>query len=385
VPTSNEPLVLNEDQELLAKTAADFVAEKSPVRRVRELRDAADPDGFSRTLWKEMAELGWVGIPFPEEYGGAEMGFAELAVILEALGRQLAPEPFLSSVLLGGRCLLLGGTEEQKQRWLTPLVAGDAFLALAHQESRSRYDLNRIATRAVQDGAGWKLSGEKVHVLEGASADAFVVAARTAGEEDDPAGISLFLVPAGAAGLAVTRQQRVDSRGAALVALDGVAVGSDALVGAVGEGGALLERVVDGATVALCAEMLGSMSEACDRTIQYLKDRRQFGVPIGSFQALKHRAAEMFIQIELSRSAVMAAARALDAGADDARLLVSLAKARCSDAAILVANEAIQMHGGIGMTDEHDIGFYLKRARVAELTFGDAAWHREQWAKLSGY
>jgi len=306
-------------------------------------------------------------------------------VILEALGRQLAPEPFLSAVALGGRCLLLGGSDAQKQRWLTPLVAGDAFLALAHQERRSRYDLNRVATRAVQDGAGWKLSGEKVQVLEGASADAFIVAARTAGEESDPTGISLFLVPAGTPGLTVTSQRRVDSRGAALLALDGVAVGSDALVGAAGEGGALLASVVDGATVALCAEMLGSMSEAFDRTIQYLKDRRQFGVPIGSFQALKHRAAEMFIQVELSRSAVMAAARALDAGARDAGLLVSLAKARCSDAAILVANEAIQMHGGIGMTDEHDIGFYLKRARVAELTFGDAAWHRERWAKLSGY
>jgi len=385
VQTSNEPLVLTEDQELLAKTASDFIAEKSPIRRVRDLRDAGDPDGFSRTLWKEMAELGWVGIPFPEEFGGAEMGFAEIAVILEALGRTLAPEPFVSSVLLAGRCVLLGGSDEQKQRWLTPLVAGDAFLTLAFQEKHSRYDLHRVATRAVPDGAGWKISGEKIQVLEGASADAIVVAARTAGEEADAAGISLFLVPAGATGLEVTPQHRVDSRGAARVVLDGVAVAADALVGAVGEGGSLLETVVDGATAGLCAEMLGSMSEACDRTLQYLKDRRQFGVPIGSFQALKHRAAEMFIQIELARSSVMAAVRALDAGAADAALLVSLAKARCSDAGILVANEAIQMHGGIGMTDEHDIGFFLKRSRVAEFTFGDSAWHRERWAKLSGY
>jgi alkylation response protein AidB-like acyl-CoA dehydrogenase len=378
-------LVLTEDQELLAKTASDFVAEKSPVKRVRDLRDTQDPDGFSRTLWKEMAELGWVGVPFPEDVGGADMGLAELAVILEPLGRNLAPEPFLSTVLLAGRALLLGGSEAQKEDWLPRVTAGDAFLALAYQETRSRYDLRRVATRAVPDGGGWKITGQKIQVLDGGAADALIVAARTAGEEDDADGISLFLVPAGAPGLFVTRQHRVDSRGVALVRLDGVAVGADALVGAPGECGALLEGVVDFATAGLCAEMLGSMSEASDRTLQYLKDRKQFGVPIGSFQALKHRAAEMFIEIELSRSAAMAAARAVDAGDSDAAQLVSLAKARCSDAGILVANEAIQMHGGIGMTDEHEIGFYLKRARVAELTFGDAAWHRDRWAKLNGY
>jgi acyl-CoA dehydrogenase len=378
-------LVLTEDQELLAKTAADFVAEKSPVKRMRDLRDAKDPDGFSRALWKEMAELGWVGVPFPEDVGGADMGLAELAVILEPLGRTLAPEPFLSTVLLAGQALLLGGSEAQKAALLPGLTAGDVFLALAYQEQRSRYDVYRVATRAVADGDGWKISGEKVQVLEGSSTDALIVSARTAGEEGDAEGISLFLVPAEAPGLAVTRQHRVDSRGVALVALDGVAVGADAAVGKPGEGGALLERVVDYATVGLCAEMLGSMSEAFERTLQYLKDRKQFGVPIGSFQALKHRAAEMFIEIELARSATMAAARAVDSGDADAPKLVSLAKARCSDAGILVANEAIQMFGGIGMTDEHDIGFYLKRARVAELTFGDAAWHRDRWARLSSY
>jgi acyl-CoA dehydrogenase len=376
---------LTEDQELLAKTAEDFVKEKSPVKRMRELRDAKDPDGFSRALWREMAELGWVGVPFPEEYGGAEMGLADLAVILEPLGRALAPEPFLSTVLLGGQALLLGGTEEQKKAWLPGVAEGEKFLSLAYQEKRSRYDVRRVATRAAQDGEGWKISGEKIQVLEGSSADALVVSARTAGEEGDADGITLFLVPAGTPGLSVTRQFRVDSRGAALVELDQVAVGPDSVVGTVGQGGDLLERVVDCATAGLCAEMLGSMSEAFDRTIQYLKDRKQFGVPIGSFQALKHRAAEMYIQIELSRSAVMAALRALDADAPDARLLVSLAKARCSDAAILVGNEAIQMFGGIGMTDEEEIGFFLKRARVAELTFGDAAWHRDRWARLNGY
>jgi len=378
-------LILSEDQELLAKTAADFVAENSPVARVRALRDANDPDGFSRALWKQMAELGWVGIPFPESLGGAGMGLAELAVVLEELGRNLAPEPFLSTVLLAGGVVQLAGSEAQQKRWLEPAVRGDAFLALAQQERASRFDLHRVATRAEAAGSGYRLRGEKIAVLDGAAADALVVVARSAGAEDDRRGISLFLVPASTPGLTVLRQSRVDSRGAAIVQLDGCEVGADALIGAAGEGLPVLEAAVDRATVGLCAEMLGSMSQAFERTLDYLKHRVQFDVPIGSFQALKHRAAELFIQIELCRSATMAAARAVDAGAAGAASLVSLAKARCSDAAILVANEAIQMHGGIGMTDEHEIGFYLKRARVAELTLGDGAWHRARWARLAGY
>jgi len=378
-------LALTEDQELLAKTAADFVAERSPVARVRQLRDANDPDGFSRALWKEMAELGWVGIPFPEAYGGAGMGLAELAVVLEALGRTLAPEPFLSSTLLAGQALLLGGSDAQKKDLLPPLVAGEKLLTLAFQEARSRYDLRRVETQAERAGEGWRLTGEKIQVLDGAAADALIVSARSAGAAGDAAGITLFLVPGDAKGLSRVRQQRVDSRGAALVKLEGVTLGAASVVGAPGTGGDLLESVVDRATVGLCAEMLGSMAQAFERTLTYLKQRIQFGVPIGSFQALKHRAAQCFIEIELARSTVMAAARAVDAGEADAARLVSLAKARCSDAGVLIANEALQMHGGIGMTDEHDIGFYLKRARVAELTFGDAAFHRDRWARLSGY
>jgi len=378
-------LVLTEDQDLLAKTAADWVAEHSPVARVRQLRDAKDADGFSRALWKQMAELGWVGIPFPESYGGADMGLAELAVVLEALGRRLAPEPFLSSVLLGGQALRLAGSESQKKAWLEGVVAGERFLALAQQEKGSRFDLHRVATRAEKSGAGYRIRGHKIAVLDGGVADAFVVVARSAGDEDDRSGISLLLVPADTRGVRVERQWRVDSRNAALVDFEECEVGADAMLGREDEGLAVLEAVADRATVGLCAEMLGSMSEAFDRTLEYLKHRTQFGVPIGSFQALKHRAAQVFIEIELCRSAVMAAARAVDAGTPDASKLVSLAKARCSDAAIRCANEAVQMHGGIGMTDEHEIGFFLKRARVAELTLGDAAWHRARWARLSGY
>jgi alkylation response protein AidB-like acyl-CoA dehydrogenase len=352
---------------------------------MRALRDADDPDGFSRPLWKQMAELGWVGIPFPESFGGAEMGLSELAVVLEELGRALAPEPFLASVLLGGQAVLLAGSEAQQKDWLEGVVAGEKLLALAQQERGSRFDLHRVATRAEASGEDFRIHGEKVAVLDGAAADAIVVVARTAGAEDEEAGVTLFLVPAGTPGLRVERQSRVDSRGAALVRLDGCEVGRDAVLGRVGEGLAVLEAVCERATVGLCAEMLGSMSEAFERTLDYLKQRTQFGVPIGSFQALKHRAAELFIEIELCRSSVMAAARALDEGDAEASRLVSLAKARCSDAAIHVANEAVQMHGGIGMTDEHEIGFFLKRARVAELTLGDASWHRARWARLAGY
>ncbi len=378
-------LVLTEDQELLAKTVADFAEDRSPVSRVRSLRDDGDPDGFSRSLWREMAELGWVGIPFPESVGGADLGLAELALVLEGLGRKLAPEPFLSGVLLGGQALLLGGSPAQQEKWLPKLVEGEWWVTLAYQERSSRYDLRTVATRAEAAGAGWRLNGEKIQVLDAHSADLIVVAARTAGEERDAGGITLFAIPGGAAGLRLEPQRRVDSRSAALVCLDAVAASADDIIGTEGEGGDLLERVVDRATVGLCAEMLGAMSEAFERTLTYLKQREQFGVPIGSFQALKHRAAEQFIEIELCRSAVMAAARAVDTGQNDAPKLVSLAKARCSDTAILVANESVQMHGGIGMSDEHEIGFYLKRARAAELTFGDAAFHRDRWARLSGY
>jgi acyl-CoA dehydrogenase len=375
-------LVLTEDQELIAKTAADFVKEKSPVARMRALRDARDETGFSRALWKEMAELGWVGLTFPEPLGGAGLGFAELAVVLEELGKTLAPEPFLSTVLMGGQALLLGGSDAQKQAWLPRLCAGDAILTLAHQEARSRYDVHHVETRAERAGGRFRLSGEKIQVLDGYVADALLVPARSAGAASDVQGISLFLVPKGTPGVTATRQTRVDSRSAALVKLEGAA---GELVGAEGQAGPLLERVIDRATIGLCAEMLGGMQQAFALTLEHLKTRKQFDVPIGSFQALKHRAADVFIELELARSVVMAAARAVDEDAADAAKLASLAKAKCSDAYVLATNEGVQMFGGVGMTDEYDIGLYMKRARAAELTFGDSAFHRARWASLNGY
>lgn len=378
-------LALTEDQELIAKTAADFVAERSPVSRMRALRDRADAVGFSRELWKEMAELGWVGIPFPESVGGAGMGLADLIVVVEALGRTLAPEPFLSCVGLAGSAICELGDAAQREAWLTPLVEGERLIAFAHGEAGSRYDVRHVETRAVADGRGFRLSGTKLQVLDGHVADAFVVVARTSGGVSDEAGIALFIVPADAAGMSVERQTRVDSRNAAIVRLTDVRVAADQVLGQPGAQAVALDRIIDRATVVLCAEMLGGMSQAFDLTLGYLKERVQFETVIGSFQGLKHRAARVFMEIELSRSCVMAAARALDEGSPDARKLVSLAKARCSDAYVLATNEGVQMFGGVGMTDEYDIGLYMKRARAAELSFGDAAHHRDRWAALSGY
>jgi alkylation response protein AidB-like acyl-CoA dehydrogenase len=378
-------LVLTEDQNMLARTAASFMAESSPVARLRKLRDARDERGYSRDVYRKMAELGWTAIPFAESDGGLGMGLAEIVLVTEAMGRTLAPEPLIPSLMLAGQVLARAGSAAQKQAWLRPAIAGEKVLACAYAEQGSRFDLAAVTTRAERVPGGYTLSGQKPHVWGGHLADAYVVSARVSGAPGERAGIALFLVPAAIQGVSSTRQSRVDSLNAGILRLDGVRVGDSDLIGAASDGYALLADAVDCATVALCGEMLGGMSEAFDRTLAYLKERKQFGVPIGSFQALKHRAARMYIELELTRSATMAAARAIDAAGADASTLVSVAKARASDAYCQTANEAVQMHGGIGMTDEHEIGFFLKRARACEMTFGDAAFHRDRFASLGGF
>jgi alkylation response protein AidB-like acyl-CoA dehydrogenase len=380
-------LVVTEEQELIRQTAREFVAGRSSLKRIRGLRDTGDPDGFGRDLWHEMARLGWVGIVFPEEHGGLGLGYRELAVVMEELGRGLMPEPMLSTVLLGGNAILLGGSDAQRREHLPAVAAGERVLTLAWQEAHSRYDLAHVETRAEPAGGGWLLRGEKIQVLDGHVADGLVVSARTSGGVRDAGGITLFLVRPDSPGVSLQRQTRLDARNAALVRLAGVRVDAAAVVGEVDRGGALLARVVDRATVGLAAEMLGGMAAAFDMTMDYLRTRVQFGVPIGSFQALKHRAAKVYVELELSRSTVMHAARVVDERRDDASIAraASIAKARCADAFVLIGNEGVQMHGGIGMTDEHDIGFFLKRARAADVTFGDAAWHRDRFARLDGY
>ncbi len=375
-------LVLTAPQAMLARTAADLISKHGGVDRQRKLRDDGGELACSPEVWAEMADLGWLGIPFAEDHGGLGMGMAETVLITEAMGRGLAPEPYVSAVVLAGGLLADAGSAAQQAEWLNSLIDGEKRLAPALLEPGGRYRLESLDTRARRNGDGWSLSGEKVQVVGGVGADGFLVPARVGGDED---GLTLFLAPTGSEGLEVVPQRRVDSRNAAIVRLRGVELGAGDVVGEVGGGLEPLQRAVDRATVALCGEMLGLMTEAFERTIEYLKSRSQFGVLIGTFQALKHRAAKMFIEIELSRSTVMAAARALDAGDADAELQVSNAKARCSDALILVTNEALQMHGGIGMTDEHDIGLFMKRARALEFAFGDAAFHRQRFARLRGF
>ena len=378
------PMILSEEARMVRDSALGFFAERSPVTELRRLRDDNDPDGFSRPLWHQMAELGWTGFLVSEEYGGSGFGMTGLAQVMEAAGRTLAASPLLSTALLGASFLELGGSEEQKAEFLPGLVAGEAVMALALEESAHHAPF-RIATTAKNSNGSYVLDGRKCFVLDGHVANLLIVAARTSGAPTDRAGITLFVVPAHADGVSRIRTIMVDSRNAALVSLSGVTVGPEAVLGRVDGGADLLGRVLDRARAGLSAEMLGSASEAFERTVQYLKDRKQFGVAIGTFQALKHRAAQMFCEVEVTRSAVMAATAALDESTNDAALLASLAKAKASDTFYLCGNEGVQMHGGIGMTDEHEIGFFLKRARVAQATFGDAAYHRDRYAELSGY
>ena len=371
------PLVLSSDSQMVRDTALDFFKERAPITALRKLRDTNDPDGFSRPLWREMADLGWTGFLVPEDHGGADFGLQGLAQVMEAAGRTLAASALVSTALLGASLLSAAGSDDQKSEHLPPLVAGERLFALALEEG-SRHQPHRVATKAENN----RITGQKTFVLDGHVADVLIIAARTSGAPNDPAGISLFLVPANARGVTRQRTIMIDSRNAANIRFDNV---SAEPLGPIGGGAAILDRVLDRARACLAAEMLGSATEAFERTVQYLKDRKQFGVPIGSFQALKHRAAKMFCEVEVTRSAVVAACSALDENTNDAAALAVLAKGKANDTLDLCGDEGVQMHGGIGMTDEHEIGFFMKRARVARATFGDTAFCRDRYASLMGY
>lgn len=382
-------LVLTQEQELLKTSAREFVSATFAVDQVRQFRDQAPENQqarlrYSREHWQRMARLGWTGIIFPEAYGGLGLGYAELGVVLEELGRRLAHQPFLSTVLLAGNALLLGGNEAQKQAWLPGICAGDNVLALAFQES-GRFSPRQVRTHAQPEGRGFRLSGEKRFVLDGFGADQLLVLARTSGNPDDRDGLTLFLVDPDAAGLDITDLRVLDSRNAALITLDAVKVTAEQVVGKVGRAADFMTIVFERATAGLNAELVGVMSEAFSRTLEYLKTREQFGVLIGTFQALKHRAADIYCEQELAISLTLAGLRAIDDDSAESSLIISAAKARTSDAANLIGRESVQMFGGIGMTDEEDIGLFMKRARVAEITLGDGNYHREQFARLSGF
>ncbi len=370
------PLIISDEARMVRETALDFFRERSPVTALRKLRDDNDPDGFSRDLWRQMAELGWTGFLVAEDDGGSGFGMTGLAQVMEASGRTLTASPLLSTALLGASLLSLAGNEGQKAEYRPNLLAGEHIIALALEEG-SRHAPGRIALKAERDGTGYRLNGQKTFVLDGHIANTLIVAARSG------TGVTLFLVPGEAA--ARTRLSMVDSRNAATIRLDNVSVGPDAVLGRIDGGADLLDLTLDRARAGLAAEMLGSANEAFDRTVQYLKDRKQFGVAIGSFQALKHRAAQMFCEMEMTRSAVLAAVSALDQNGNDAAALVSLAKAKANETLFLCGNEGVQMHGGIGMTDEHEIGFFMKRSRVAGASFGDSRFCRDRYARLMGY
>ena len=376
--------VLSEEQSMLRDAARTWTQEKSPVSAFRKMRDSGAALGYDPAAFAEMAEMGWTGVIIPEAYGGSDFGYLSLGLILEETGRTLTASPILATALAAASALILGGSDSQKEAWLPKIASGELVGTLAVDEG-PHHRPEKVALKAEKSDAGYRLSGKKTFVLEGMAAGLFVVSARTSGAAGDKDGISLFLVPADAKG--VTRQalKLADSRGVANVAFDGVDVGADALLGREGAGYALLEQVLDRARAGLAAEMLGSALQAFETTLDYLKTRVQFGQVIGSFQALQHRAAKMFTDLELARSCVEAALTAIDNNAPDVPELVSLAKAKVGDTLHLVSNEMVQMHGGIGMTDAHDAGLYLKRARAAEATFGSQAYHRDRYARLQGY
>jgi alkylation response protein AidB-like acyl-CoA dehydrogenase len=377
------PLILTDDQLMIRDSAEGFFKDEAPVSQHRALRDAKDAAGFSRGVWAKMAEMGFAGVLVPEAHGGADMGHVAAGIIMEAMGKNLSAAPMLSTAVLGATALKQG-TAEQQAKYLPLIAQGALLLALAADEA-ARHKPNHVATTATPSGNGFKLNGVKGFVLDGAAADTLIVAARTGGETDDKAGITLFLVNPKADGVTVDRRSMVDSRGAARVTLNDVQVDGADVLGQVGEGFAILEKMLDAGRACLAAEMLGVSGTAFTMTVDYLKQREQFGQKIGSFQALQHRAAHLFCEVELARSATLKALKALDEGSDRAPMYVSLAKAKAGEVAILASNEGVQMHGGIGMTDEYDIGFFMKRARAAQETFGDAAFHSDRIARTLGY
>ena len=378
-------LQVMEDQEILRDTARRFLSEKAPVSQLRRLRDSRDDAGFSTALWSDFANMGYTGMLVPEAFGGSGLGIGEAALLMEQIGHNLCATPFLASSVVAVTALLLAGNEAQQMRWLPRLVEGKAVATLAVDE-RAKHRPEHVETRAVRSDVGWRLDGSKCFVLDGHVAEVLIVAARTSGSSRDAHGISLFLVPRTANGVKVSRTIMVDSHNCARVALENVELSSDALIGPL-DGGALpLEAALTAGRAAAAAELLGIADEVFARTVGYLKERRQFDKPIGEFQSLQHRAAKLYIEIELSRAALRNALQEMETTSHAmAAPLVAVAKAKCGATAMLAAQEGVQMHGGIGMTDEFEIGFFMKRARVLHELFGDADFHMDRLARMRKY
>ena len=374
------PLYLNDEQVMLRDTARNFVAENAPVKHMRSLRDANDANGFSRDLWKQFAELGFTGILIGEQDGGLGLGHVEAGVVLEEIGRNLSPSPFLSTAVAAVEALK--GTTHAA-RWFPGILAGETLAALAIDEGAKHRAT--VSMKAERSGNGFKLTGAKQFVTHGHVADLLIVAARTSGDANHSGGITLFAVEKGAAGLTAEGERLADSSIAARLTFDGVEVDADAVIGEVDRGSDPLGRLLRAGRAGASAELLGVGAGAMDMTVSYLKERKQFGTRIGSFQSLQHRAAHLYSEMEVARAAVLKAQQLLDAHSDDADEAVSVAKAMTALATTLSVQEGIQMHGGIGMTDEYDIGFYMNRGRVLAEMFGDANFHADQLARANGY
>ncbi|WP_375172784.1 acyl-CoA dehydrogenase family protein [Pseudooceanicola sp.] len=372
--------VLSEEQTMLKDAARGWVAEYAPVSAFRKLRDAGETG--TPAQYADMAQMGWTGIMIAEEQGGVGMGLTEMCLVLEEMGRQLVASPLWASALASATALRSLGTQDQQSTWLPKIADGSCVMTLALDEG-AHHDIRDTAMTATPSAGGYTLTGTKTHVVEGMGADQLLVLARTSGTPGDADGLTLFLVPADQ----TDRKQLItlDKRDYARITLDAVEVLADAVIGEVGGAYAPMEQALDMARIGLAAEMLGLCNQAFDTTLDYLKQRKQFDTVLAQFQAIQHRMADLFCNMELVRSTVEHAARAVDAGADDAAEAAILAKSMANDFANLMTRQMVQLHGGIGMTDLHDAGLYLKRARALEALFGTTAWHNARFAQLHGY
>ena len=377
-------LVLTEEEQFLKDTAKNFADERCPVTHFRSLRDNNDPILWDKNIWSEMTKLGWPGILIPEEYGGSNFGVTGIGVILNECGKTLTPSPLFATGVLGAYSISNFGNEKQKQKYLPKIVNGELTTALAVDES-SHHNPSETQMIAKKDGSDFIINGKKTFVVDGSSADLIILLARTSGNKGDITGLTLFLIDGTSAEMERIKLDMADSRNYANINFNNLKVSSSNVLGDMETGGEIVEDILDIGRIAMASEMLGNSEAAFEATLNYLKQRKQFGVLIGSFQALQHRAAEMFCEIELTKSSVMAAMKAADEGSNDLQRLSSLAKTIAGETLHLVSNEAVQMHGGIGVTDEYDVGFFLKRSRVAEQIFGSAKYHTERYANLSGF
>ena len=377
-------LVLTEEQSMLRDSARGLISDNAPVSHLRQLRDAKDATGFSRDLWKAFAEMGFSGLLVPENFGGSGLGCVEAGVVMEEIGRTLMPSPFLATSVLAASALSRAGSEAQKAAHLPRISDGSLLAALAIDEGAKHRPL-QINLQAVRSGNGFRLNGAKAFVIDGHTADLLIVAARSGGSAGERNGVTLFLVDPKAKGIAIERTAMVDSHNAARIEFSNVEVNADHVLGEVDQGAALLEGVLNIGRGAVASEMVGLSEEVFGRTVTYLRERKQFGKLIGEFQALQHRAAQLYIDIEITRAAVLKALQTLDGDFDKAGAAVAVAKARAGSTATLAVQEGVQMHGGMGMTDQFDIGFFMKRARVCQELFGDANYHADQLARMKSY